>query len=290
MIPYFADKKIGDITKIDCLGFRQEMQKTLSPISINGRMTYLRMVMRAAVDLGFIQKNPATNIKQLREDKTDRHTLNEDEIVDLINSIDHPYKYAIAIAGLAGARAGEVMGFKWDDFTFTEDGRGKITFARSINQAGNVESLKSPASYATLPMLPSLIALLKEWKELCPDDEWLFQGDVRKHVVSTKWEGYKKKRRRTNMQTQMKADYTAPNYLSKWWVGHVQGTVSGIPRVPKVMRFHDLRHSFVTFLVERIPNVKTVQKFARHSDVNITLQIYAHVKPEQLDIIYSDAF
>ena len=44
--------------------------------------------------------------------------------------------------------------------------------------------------------------------------------------------------------------------------------------------FHNLRHSLASFLVRNGTDVKTVQKMLRHSDVAITLGIYAHSMSE----------
>ncbi|MBQ3178945.1 MAG: tyrosine-type recombinase/integrase [Clostridia bacterium] len=44
-----------------------------------------------------------------------------------------------------------------------------------------------------------------------------------------------------------------------------------------IIRFHDLRHSHTTALIESGVDIKTVQKRLGHSNVNTTLTVYAHV-------------
>jgi integrase len=49
------------------------------------------------------------------------------------------------------------------------------------------------------------------------------------------------------------------------------------------MRFHDLRHTFVSILIgEGIPTAD-VQKLARHASYQTTIDIYRHLLPEQLE-------
>jgi integrase len=48
---------------------------------------------------------------------------------------------------------------------------------------------------------------------------------------------------------------------------------AGMPHV----RFHDLRHSVATMLLELGESPKTVQTLLGHSRINITLDIYSHV-------------
>ncbi len=52
-------------------------------------------------------------------------------------------------------------------------------------------------------------------------------------------------------------------------------TRAGLPRV----RFHDLRHTAATLLLERGINPKVVSEMLGHSHVSVTLGIYSHVMP-----------
>jgi len=49
------------------------------------------------------------------------------------------------------------------------------------------------------------------------------------------------------------------------------------------MRFHDLRHTFMSILIgESIPPAD-VQKLARHASYQPTMDIYRHLLPEELE-------
>ena len=43
------------------------------------------------------------------------------------------------------------------------------------------------------------------------------------------------------------------------------------------MRFHDLRHTVVTYMLDAGENPRTVQEFVGHSDPGFMLRQYAHV-------------
>ncbi|WP_306436988.1 tyrosine-type recombinase/integrase [Paenibacillus lactis] len=45
------------------------------------------------------------------------------------------------------------------------------------------------------------------------------------------------------------------------------------------MRFHDLRHTVATLMLQGEINPKVVKEILGHSDVRITLDIYSHVLP-----------
>jgi integrase len=49
----------------------------------------------------------------------------------------------------------------------------------------------------------------------------------------------------------------------------------GLPRI----RFHDLRHTAATLLLQQGVHPKVVSEMLGHADVGITLDLYAHVTP-----------
>ncbi|PFI66513.1 hypothetical protein CN918_04065 [Priestia megaterium] len=50
----------------------------------------------------------------------------------------------------------------------------------------------------------------------------------------------------------------------------------GLPKI----RFHDLRHTHATLLLQLGENVKVISERLGHSNVNITLEVYAHAMPD----------
>ena len=44
----------------------------------------------------------------------------------------------------------------------------------------------------------------------------------------------------------------------------------------RYLKFHGLRHTYASILIEQGENPKTVQHNLGHSDVSFTLQIYSH--------------
>ncbi len=50
-----------------------------------------------------------------------------------------------------------------------------------------------------------------------------------------------------------------------------------------VIRFHDLRHTCATLLLQAEVHPKVVQEMLGHSSIAITLDIYSHVVPSMQD-------
>ncbi len=53
-------------------------------------------------------------------------------------------------------------------------------------------------------------------------------------------------------------------------------------KVPRI-RLHDLRHTHATLLFNDGKNIKMISQRLGHSDVGITLSVYAHLAPEAQD-------
>ncbi len=49
------------------------------------------------------------------------------------------------------------------------------------------------------------------------------------------------------------------------------------------MRFHDLKHTFVSILISLGIPTADVQKLARHASYQTTIDIYRHLLPNQLE-------
>jgi len=68
--------------------------------------------------------------------------------------------------------------------------------------------------------------------------------------------------------------YGKPYYHSypyRWWIRFTER------RGLKKIRFHDLRHSYATLLIEAGASMKAIQKQLGHAKEQTTSNIYAHV-------------
>jgi integrase len=52
------------------------------------------------------------------------------------------------------------------------------------------------------------------------------------------------------------------------------------------MRFHDLKHTFVSILIGQGIPTADVQQLARHASYQTTIDIYRHLVPNQLEKNY----
>ena len=62
-------------------------------------------------------------------------------------------------------------------------------------------------------------------------------------------------------------------FVRHWWIPLIRK--AGLPFI----RFHDMRHTAATILLARGMPIKAVSEMLGHSNVSITLNLYAHVLP-----------
>ncbi len=67
-----------------------------------------------------------------------------------------------------------------------------------------------------------------------------------------------------------------PSYVSKTFKKYVIKA-----QINPDLKFHSLRHTFASWLVQRGVSIYEVSKLLGHSDIKVT-EIYAHLKPENL--------
>jgi integrase len=155
--------------------------------------------------------------------------------------------YHIVLIALAtGARRGELLALKWDNINFVNN---TITIKENLVEVkGGVQihSPKTKASRRTIAVHPSVLAQLEELRS---ESDWVF------HTGNGK-------------------------QLSPSNVSHSYQRLLGEANLPNI-RFHDLRHTHATLLIANGHNIKTVSARIGHTDIKITLNLYAHALPEQ---------
>lgn len=100
---------------------------------------------------------PAT-IETVREPRY----ITAGELTRILEASDFPHRAAYAIMGLAGLRVSEALALTWERLDLRAR---RLTIAEST-QRGQIFPLKSRSSAATLPMLPELVLLLREYKHV----------------------------------------------------------------------------------------------------------------------------
>lgn len=248
IFPYFGSKKIDKVKPLDVEKFIQWLKKKgLKQNSIVNVRGYLMAIFNKAVELELIDKNPVTNIK-VRRVKPKKMAWTVNEAQEFLNYVeDHSlYWPTYYFALYCGMRIGEIVSLKWTDIK-----DGSIHIQRTAAQVDGrwiIQTPKTEGSTREVPLNESLINVLVEW-EKGKRDEWVFPG--REHFI-------------------------IPNTIRKDFYRLINET--DLPMI----KFHDLRATHITMLLDAGVPVHIVSKRVGHSDISMTLNVYSRVHEDKL--------
>ena len=226
---------------------RQNQEMNIS--TIKKILVTLGQIMAYAVRHKYIDFNPARDaekpIGQGNTKKQKIRVLTPDEINALIDAESGPkYKILFQLAIFSGARQGEILGLKWSDVDWENS---QIHIQRTFNNDAWYDT-KTDTSDRKIDLGPAMMTALKKWKLACPTSE-------------------------LNLVFPNKAEnpINHNNLVNRHFNPALKA--AGLPKI----RFHDLRHTYASLLIEQGENIKYIQSQLGHSSPSVTLNIYAHL-------------
>ncbi|GAE36498.1 site-specific integrase [Halalkalibacter akibai] len=230
----------------------------LQPSSISKIIAILKVALEKAVKLQLIKVNPVTNVDLPRENKTEMIVWDKSQVdTFLSNSKKFRHYTACLIAVYTGMRKGEILGLRWKDLDLEK----KVIYIRQTLESDGKAfkaGAKNTSSVRTIHISNQLISQLKVHRKKLTEER-LKNGTPYNDldlVICTKY-----------------GNPIDPPTLSRRF--KEQAKVIGLP----VIRFHDLRHTHATLLIEQNVNVKIISERLGHSSIQMTLDRYSHVLP-----------
>ena len=211
----------------------------------------LRQIFRLAVkrkychenlmDLADMPKSQGNEID--RSDNT--RILNQVEISSLLGAVtEQKYHVLFSLAIFSGARQGELLGLKWSDIQWSDK---QIHIQRSFNNQRFYDT-KTKGSNRKIDIGPVMLRKLKTWRIACPI------GDL--HLVFP-----------TAAGTPMNHN----NMVNRYFLPGLK--LAGIEKI----KFHALRHTYASVLIEQGENIKYISTQLGHSKTTTTLNVYVHL-------------
>ncbi|MBN1547394.1 MAG: site-specific integrase [Syntrophaceae bacterium] len=236
--------------------------KGLSKDTIRLIVATLRRTLNRARRLGLISDNPAAALGEFYKQAPVRHVeiqpLTRDEVPKFLEvARRRPLReYALFLCAIhTGMRSGELAGLQWGDL----DIRGKFIMVRRSIVRGKVNPTKTGKIRrvdVSDSLLETLFALKKNLKEVLlatgknelSPDTWIFANS----------EGNPPDMQNLKNRVFFKL-------LEK----------AGLRRI----RFHDLRHTYASILIQNGEPLAYVKEQLGHSSIKITVDVYGHLVP-----------
>lgn len=292
--PALGDRRLEKVMRgeVEDLAARM-LGKELSPKTVRNVLSYLHSVFEHAIDLGWAADNPVRRAARPKRRRAgdvnpDLQFLSLDELEAVIRAIPDEVvirkgapvrrnrpgpapppppdvlgpvlRVLIRTAALTGLRRSELLGLRWRDVDWTAQRvRVRNAFVGGEHSSDGKSDLSTRRS---VPLADRLVQELDGWSRrsaFSTDGDLVFAHPQK----GTALDGTKVTRR--FQQACLDA---------------------GV----RVVRFHDLRHTFATRLAASGQPLRTIQEFLGHADSKTT-QIYAHYAPSAREIeMVNEAF
>lgn len=295
-----GQKYMADVTADDIKMALIPVSKKSNSVYRSVNMLY-KSIFNSAVESNIIDVSPCKRISAKGgKPQKDREVLTDEQVEKLLSAIKGLPPYVFVMIGLyAGLRREEILALQWD-CVFLDCDAPYLSVRRAWHSEHNrpviTTELKTKAAKRDVPIPGMLVKCLKEAKEKSSSDYVVANRDgeplsytqfkrVWQYIVtrSTKeriYFRYVKGQKIMRTVTPVLGEKAAHN-----------GKV--IYSLDFQVTPHQLRHTYITNLINAGVDPKTVQYLAGHEHSKITMDIYAKVKynkPQQLSAVINNAF
>jgi integrase len=217
----------------------------------------LHCAFAQTVKEGLVGHNPLDAVERPKADTQQFQILTGDEARQfLIAASGTAYETVFYLALITGMRKGELLGLQWKDVDW---GKSVLLVQLQLQQAGASTAVLSPpktrAGRRAIKLGHGALSQLDAHRKrqalakAVAGERWQENGLVFTSSIGT-------------FLDQSKVSKEFKRILVK----------AGLPNI----RFHDLRHTSISFLLDMNMPVNTVQMRAGHSKASVTLDIYGH--------------
>lgn len=268
---------VGNITSTDIEDFYEWMfESGVVANTVIHYHTVLHSAFKRAFKDGLIDANPFDRIDRPKKNKFTGEHYSEDEMITMFRLFRGDVIYpAVVLAGGLGLRRSEALGARWSRVDWDKRTILLDTKVIEYKEDGKVivepiEEMKNKSSRRTLPIPDPVYEMLGEEREKQDLYRRMFKGSYNRKFDDYICVDQLGELLRPNRVTQRFSDLIERYDLRK-------------------IRFHDLRHTFASILINQDVPLLNVSAFLGHSDLATTANIYAHLdkskKQESADII-----
>lgn len=293
--PILGGMKVRDVKPEHC----QKVMAECSSLSFSVQqktVSTLKQIFDCAVDNGLVVRSPAAKIKAGGAKPKEKEALTPDQCAQLENAVKGTRAYIYVMLCLyAGLRREEVCGLQWSDIDLdatpprlTVNNATRFSGGKAVFPA----PLKSKAAHRVIPIPSNLEAALRAEKSKT-NSFFVIHAKDGTHIS---FQGMRNiigiiDRRAPMTAAKMKKREEKEKELGRPIAP--RKTQKNIVKLDFRPTSHQLRHTYITRLIEAHMDIKKVQYLAGHDDIRMTLNVYSHVmgnSPEDLIDTINSAF
>ena len=217
----------------------------------------LHCAFAQAVKEGLIGHNPLEAVERPKVETEQFQIFTEEQARTFITAAKgHQYETLFFLALTTSMRKGEILGLMWSDVDWK---KGTLRIERQLQQANWSGAVLAPtktkSSRRQIKLGKGLLAMLELHRQ---------RQETQKTLAGERWQEH------GMIFTTGIGTYIDQTKVSREFKSILRS--AGLPDI----RFHDLRHTSLSFLLDIGTPVNTVQKRAGHSKASVTTDIYGH--------------
>lgn len=267
ILPYFDDAGTK-LTKLDHKTIQRYMDMKftsgrrdgkggLSPRSLRLHKNIIAQTLDLAVRNKLIQSNPCQFVVLPQCERYESQFYTETQLKALFSALKNdPILPMVRITAWYGLRRSELLGLQWDSLDLEA---GTMTIRHTVSKVTEVvakDKTKNASSRRTFPLTPEAVDIFTKAKEQEERNRAMFGREYQENPYVFKWpDGHP----------------YSPDYISHHFAKVLKR--HGLPHI----RFHELRHSCASMLINMGFTLKDVQEWLGHSDIKMTANVYSHL-------------
>lgn len=236
---------------------RKDGKGGLSPRSLRLHKNVLYQTLKTAQRDNMILNNPCELVVLPKNDRHEAKFYTSEQVNTLLDACRDDGLYPlIRLTAVYGLRRSEVLGLKWDSVDFDND---TLTIKHTVSKVTEVvekDKTKNSSSHRGYPLLPGIREMLLQLRRRENENRRLFGSEYHENDYILKWDD----------GLPFSPDYVSHHFstlLKKYDLPHI--------------RFHELRHSCASILINQGATLKDVQDWLGHRNIRVTADTYSHV-------------
>lgn len=255
--PGLGHHYLSKITQNDIRALMTKLIKVKSAKTCNNLLTMLKTIFKYARRWGYIRISPAEDVDKYRVEREEMDFLRPDEITLLLKHCHGPFKTFVFTAVLTGMRKAELLGFQWGDIDWNSNTifvKRSLKYRYKSKKNGEkgwyFDTPKTKYSVRAITMSPRLKEALEIHRITSPtnEDELIFVNKAGSPL-------------------------DPDNIIKREFQPALR--MAGL----RLVRFHDLRHTYTSLLIAQGENIKFIQSQLGHASIQTTMDRYGHILP-----------
>lgn len=264
VIPHFGHYKMENIITMNINEYIDGLEKEgLSSSTRQKHLNVLSNIFKMAYKNKLIEINPVEEANSVIVRYKSGEVYDDEELKHVLHLLNEENNFQMALlvklAFNTGMRKGEILALQVDDLDFANN---IIHIRHSLSYTKeNGYQLKQPKTKNSVRSIGVSSKMMKELKRQ------VYVKRTNKADAAELWQG-------NENQYVFSSDLGKPihqNVPSKWWSRFQKR------HNLKKIRFHDIRHTFATGLMNKGTNINKLSKYLGHNSISVSMDIYGHL-------------